>query len=503
MSIRSRLRESRFGRWLIARLRASPPGRTLSEQPDEVRREQDEFVAPVSILQGPAESALATPLHINLGLDVGTSFTKACYRDVFRDRSGIVAWSDGAAPGLISSAVVIDVDGTIHRSSPEDLTSGSRIEFLKMRLVEPALVPDSPIPGAEDPALSDSNLNEALYAWLIADTVVRAQKWLLANEPLLLEKRAISWSANIAVPIEHYDSEHRQTFARCASIAWHWIATRSIPSSLSLLISSYRIGRKHFDDALATNDQLLGDCHAVPELAAAVYSFVVDHQPPQQIYAFVDIGGGTFDAAVFNLVNSDGERQINFYAGRVAPLGVQMVAKRLAPENLLNAIDILLSESSFPAPSQGVNTLRKEVQTVVADVVVRAKKKDRRDWESEAFASFLHTQTRQSKPASGNKLTIFLGGGGAGSAWYRQTILHTYGDFRHDRSRIPRYVVAPMPLPQRLQLNGISADAYHRFSVSYGLSIPFGEGPIIGLPRLFDEIVPPIRRSGEDRDATR
>jgi hypothetical protein len=47
-----------------------------------------------------------------------------------------------------------------------------------------------------------------------------------------------------------------------------------------------------------------------------------------------------------------------------------------------------------------------------------------------------------------------------------------------------------VPKPKDLDMGHISDQEFRRFAIAYGLSIPFGEGPHIGLPSQFKDAPP-------------
>src|SRR5262249_40707713 len=101
--------------------------------------------------------------------------------------------------------------------------------------------------------------------------------------------------------------------------AWLWVKQGEIPSSLPDAISAYNVTSGHLGEEAT-------DFHAVPEIAAAVHSFVMSREAVPGIYVYFDIGAGTVDGVAFNFLNDDGERRINFYSGKVAPLGISALA---------------------------------------------------------------------------------------------------------------------------------------------------------------------------------
>ena len=60
------------------------------------------------------------------------------------------------------------------------------------------------------------------------------------------------------------------------------------------------------------------------------------------------------------------------------------------------------------------------------------------------------------------------------SEWYGSTISSTYSEFQQDRAGVPRYKMLKVQRPKDLTLK--NSDDFTRFAISYGLSVPFGEG---------------------------
>ena len=82
-------------------------------------------------------------LVLNLGIDFGTSFTKVCFRDVARDRSEVVTFTDEAThleEALLPTKIGILPDGTLIAGltasewQPYENQVQTTVEFIKMRL---------------------------------------------------------------------------------------------------------------------------------------------------------------------------------------------------------------------------------------------------------------------------------------------------------------------------------------------------------------------------------
>jgi hypothetical protein len=71
------------------------------------------------------------------------------------------------------------------------------------------------------------------------------------------------------------------------------------------------------------------------------------------------------------------------------------------------------------------------------------------------------------------------------SEWYTSTIRSTHDAFQQIRADVPPYKLLQVPKPKDLAMPGHGDGEFIRFATSYGLSIPFGEGPEIKLPSQF------------------
>jgi hypothetical protein len=60
-------------------------------------------------------------------------------------------------------------------------------------------------------------------------------------------------------------------------------------------------------------------------------------------------------------------------------------------------------------------------------------------------------------------------------------------DYKHHNAGIPPYKLIEVPMPADFVMSGLDDHEFVRFAISYGLSIPSGEGPEVGLPSQFTE----------------
>ena len=243
------------------------------------------------------------------------------------------------------------------------------------------------------------------------------------------------------------------------------------------------------------------DCHAVPEIAAAVQAFVTSREAQPGIYIYFDVGGGTLDGVAFKYVNWDGERRINFLSAKVASLGLAVLANSLRKVDRSDEIQrALLNGPVTPALHEALAPYAEEVRALVGYVIGTAKRKDPSDWQRDRFQDTLRPRRRLGglAPEQMEPLLIFVGGGGASSRWYQEAILSTYEHFGHGRAGIPPYELNEVPFPSDFAEVGIPSSYFAPFSVAYGLAVPYGEGPEIGLPSQFGETQPPLPNPRED-----
>lgn len=394
-------------------------------------------------------------VSINLGVDFGTAFTKICYRDVGREESGIVSFGAQRADGAtVPSAVSLTEDGGLRLGEVEP--SHNTVRYLKMLLA--GLDIPASVPNSDGIDLSAPDAVAALSSWYLASVIERSQEWIRKHEAERLEGREVRWSANVGVPVEYCDSAVLVIFEDVLKVAWAWVLTNDRPQRLEGLLG-------HYERTKQSIDGMPTDSHAVPEIAAAAQSYLTSREATPDVYLYFDIGAGTVDGVAFRYAIIDGTRRVNFYSGRVRSLGVATVAQAVGSDERTLARHPLSSSLYNRLVSYG-----KQVQKLVGYVVMTAKRKEEPEWQS---------------------LSIFLGGGGAGVKWYRDWIEETYYDFKMDMAAIPQYTLKEIPKPTDLKMNGVRDADYGRFAVAYGLSVPYGEGPDIGLPSQFPVQDPP------------
>ncbi len=432
------------------------------------------------------------PLVINLGIDFGTKFTKVCFRDVGLEETEVVTFGgDTIETAMIPSVVEIRDDGRLSLSTDKANDLAKQIRYLKMMLAsEPASIDPLTWHGEE---LCHGNEIEALASWFLAKVILKTKVWIHEYRGGRIEGRSVQWSANVGVPVEYYDSPTIETFERVLSVGWAWAETGKIPSNFESTRNRYRQDTSKLQVGRS-------NCHALPEIAAAVQSFVMSREVQPGIYIYFDIGGGTMDGVAFQYLNPGGERKVNFYSGKVEELGIFAIASRLCGENPASVENLLVQGGSMSVFGNKIEPLKKEVQRLIAKVIMTAKKKDGRDWQQEAGHEFSWPGNRllRPEPSSMRLLPVFVGGGGAHAKWYRASIESTHGDFGQINAGIPPYLLREVAKPNDLNMNDLGDTNFRRMAIAYGLSVPKGEGPDIELPSQFKVLVKPVRQPSKE-----
>lgn len=428
-------------------------------------------------------------VFINLGVDFGTSFTKVCFRDPGTEDSFVVTFDAETADGALQPSVVaIDKKGTLY-AGDEAPRGATLIHFLKMRLAGVSIDDTLPTIGGVD--LGSDGATRALASWFLAKILVRSREWITFNASDRLKNRTVVWSANVGVPVEHYDSPVIETFRQVLGVSWLWVADGSLPTNITDAVTAY-------EQCVVRLKQEIADFHAIPEIAAAVQSFVMSRQAVPGIYVYFDIGGGTVDGVAFKFLNLKGERRVNFYSGKVSPLGISVLASMLGSSSPRNVDEKALKRLVGNGNVQVLADFEHRVRQLVGEVVMTAKRKDGRNWQEDAIQAEDTRKTIRHLGGLDRKkmrpLVVFLGGGGAPSTWYQTAISSTYDKFQHFANQIPPYHLLQVAAPADLDMSGLVPNDFRRFAISYGLSIPFGEGPEIGLPSQFAEAEAPQTR---------
>ena len=433
---------------------------------------------------------MSNPLYVNLGVDWGTSFTKVCARAEGVDVQ-LLDWSgEGLEGALVSSVVLLDDEGLLSVPEPglDNEWQNRPIRYLKMAIAEDVHLVDGLLIG--ELGATASIALRALSAFYLATIFERSREWLVANWSVHIGDQCIELSANVGLPVEHIDAECVSKFEELFTVAWKWFGAGGPPShQLNALIDEYRNAAAELGDEPS-------DCWHYPEIAAAVMSFAMDSKSPDDVYVYFDIGGGTLDGVTFRKARESGLASIDFYSGRVAPLGLDSVIEEAAKEfgedqlsGKESELKAMVLDEATVEPEAFFRPKAEAIAKFVGRVVYEGKTKDLNSWREGRLAETGRPGLNWRRPDHDlNPLTVFVGGGACKSRFYQTSI-----KFGYDASTLRNYDIPPfklkfVPAPPDLDMGTVPRSEYHRFLIAYGLSVPAGEGPELKLPGQFDTI---------------
>lgn len=479
-------------------------------------------------------------LFLNFGIDFGTSFTKVCVRDIDRENSWIVNFTDDKMQvndALLPTKIFIQNDGklltglTLSEWKTVNTNEGILVDFVKMRLANIDLLQEEKIYSFDQLShFKQINLNtpeqiENLCTFYLSDIIIKAKYWVLKNNYELVNNLDVNWSVNVGVPVKYFDSLAINRFKKIIRLAL--LLTENHPNNFQELCQIMKENRQKLAK-LSMNkadDEIPIAGFAVPEIKAAIYSYTISRQAKDGIYIFFDIGSGTTEGVSFRFWRQDGTPKIEFYSGEVEAIGISAISKNIAQEYDLDEFDIASDLekgddsllSSIDDYSQNIATVAKQGEFIANKTFlleenkrltienVKEHLKNTTDKKNQLLLCLILAQNlihrivakiiveckkknpeyfeEKVKNDSNKNLTVFIGGGGKVSSYYQDTIKSTHTAFNQKNANIPPYELKNVPYPgggltetEDFNMSGISINYFHRFAIAYGLSIPDGEG---------------------------
>jgi hypothetical protein len=235
--------------------------------------------------------------HIILGLDIGTSSTKAVARfpylagePTFAVRVPPFARAEGH-PHLWASCLWLGPRG---RFSLTPLNNGGLLCGVKANLMDKVTPRNREIMRA---GRSSATAEEAATAFL-ALHIRQARGWLWETQPNLLNRGPLVWHFHIGFPAASLDvDELCSRYRKCLA---------------SAIVLAHDGGPLRLDavkDTLcqvAKRAPVFKDCEfaLVPEIAAAIAGYARSPEATPGLFVLIDIGAGTLDCSAFNLYDA-------------------------------------------------------------------------------------------------------------------------------------------------------------------------------------------------------
>lgn len=401
----------------------------------------DAWVRKGSCTQLAQQTKSAGAIDVFIGLDFGTSYTKAAVG--LKDQIFVVDWygvSAGADRYLLPTEYSILPDGSCQIGQAPDVS----VDQVRQRLKHPLI----------DPAVSSASLANAAVFLALVLRYIRA--WVFFHHGEKLGGSSIRWMLNIGAPSNGLENDrHQRAYLKMCSSAWTMSVSELEPSAAQAveLIREWQPGIFPKD--------LIG-LDVLPEFVAQIAGYVQSAQRQRGLHALVDVGGGTLDVVTFIVHERDGEDVFPFLVPEIRALGTQMLNQnRLveAPEHekskIPDELQPVLNASEY-AKSTGLS----EDHIALRDNVFW------REVHSTVHRVFQHTKRNRYRlsEAWSKGLPVFLTGGGGSVEGYQKSVKS--GGL--NCAQVINLLLLPKH-PKLADFSGTTSD-YQRVSVACGLA---------------------------------
>ncbi|WP_460430656.1 hypothetical protein [Aquaspirillum soli] len=401
----------------------------------------DAWVRKGSCTQLPQQTKSAGAIDVFIGLDFGTSYTKAAVG--LKDQIFVVDWygvSASADRYLLPSEYSILADGSCQIGQAPDVS----VDQVRQRLKHPLI----------DPAVSSASLANAAVFLALVLRYIRA--WVFFHHGDKLGGSSIRWMLNIGAPSNGLENDrHQRAYLKMCSSAWSMSISELEPSAAWAveLIRGWQPGDLPTD--------LIG-LDVLPEFVAQIAGYVQSAQRQRGLHALVDVGGGTLDVVTFIVHDRDGEDVFPFLVPEIRALGTQMLNQnRLveAPEHedskLPDELQPVLSASEY-AKSTGL----------LEDHIALRDNVFWREVHSTVHRVFQHTKRNRYRLSEAwtKGLPVFLTGGGGSVEGYQKSVKS--GGL--NCAPVMNLMLLPKH-PKLADFSGTTSD-YQRVSVACGLA---------------------------------
>ena len=401
----------------------------------------DEWVSEGSRTQLPTHIQSGGAIDVFIGLDFGTSYTKAAVG--LKDQIFAVDWhgvSGGADRYLLPSEYSIMADGSCQIGQAPDVP----VDHVRQHLKHPLI----------DAAVSAASLANAAVFLALVLRHVRA--WVFFHHGDKIGRSSIRWMLNIGAPSNGLENErHRRAYLKMCSSAWSMSTSELGPSAAYAgeLIAAWQ------PDVLPKD--LIG-LDVLPEFVAQIAGYVQSAQRQRGLHALVDVGGGTLDVVTFIVHERDGEDVFPFLVPEIRALGTQMLYQnRLveAPEHekakLPDELQPVLNTSEY-AKCTGLP----EAHVALRDNVFWS------EVHSTVHRVFHHTKRNRYRLSEAwtKGLPVFLTGGGGSVEGYQKSVKS--GGL--NCAPVMNLMLLPKH-PKLADFSGTTSD-YQRVSVACGLA---------------------------------
>lgn len=399
------------------------------------------------------------PIDVFIGIDFGTSYTKA-------------------AVGLMDAIFPVRWDGV--RRAEDALTLPTEYSIVDdSRAVlgqHPSATRDSVLVNLKHPflrpATSRRSICEAAVFLALVIRYVRA--WTYKEHGDLLRNKKVNWMVNLGTPSNGLEDEQLKiAYLRLVHLAWQLSILDRVPGRVDADSPQICSWMHELPETMADEPGL------IPEFQAQIAGYVQSSQRANGLHCLVDVGGGSLDVVTFSVIHRDGEDRFPIWAPMVEPLGVHMLIQnrlmgsQMPESDKIDPIACDIEESAFvhqtgvPVDKVRIRDrlFEHQIEKVVRAVVARTK-----------------TKRYKLSPAWTDGLRVFMAGGGASLLQYKRPVDRGVG---HVAQRVN---MLDIPRHNKVAEHLFTSGTYHRISVACGLAQDrFNFGPLTAAKDIEDD----------------
>lgn len=315
---------------------------------------------------------------------------------------------------------------------------------------------------------NSSHENEVRMVAYLALLFRHSRGWLFKEKADTYRGTEFDWFVNIGLPTDNaLSSELEETYRAVALAAWRLsghdgeitIKKAKVAFELPTQTDIYEKDTNGF--AYIHPDAV----RAFPEFAAQVSSYVQSPRKSEDLHALIDIGGGTIDVTLFNVV-SDKEEDTHRYpilARKVASLGTRFLVEERLSKIKSEKPWYLSPQGPVPDNEEFAKALGTNLDEL-RQVDTEFGKQVRESWSAE----FRYTKTNRypKSPAWDEGLPVFVSGGGALCEFYQEALSYLFPP--QNKAWATR--MEQLPLPEDLEVVDVDEASFGRLAVAYGLA---------------------------------
>lgn len=358
-------------------------------------------------------------VDITIGLDFGTSYTKACVR--FGDNHYIVDW-EGIS------------------NFPDKYTLPSELSFFKNESshIGRSNEATSVISSLKIPLLEKHRVDETYHHAIqyIAHVLNYIRSWWFHNHGNLSKNNTLDWIVNIGCPSEQFEDNYWiEKYKKIVSEAW----IKSFSNSKLVQLHPNNIS-------------------VIPEFVAEIASYTKSAQRQADLHLLIDIGGGTIDIVTFNIYRDENDEEIfPIFDSEVTNLGTHyLMSERIRKCGISDGEFLSAAVQSADEFCKQHHQDYEKIQKVDSLFMEEIKKKVMK------VLDITRKNRYYLSPNWEKGIRTFVCGGGSNSSIYNDAIGKV--NLKYNLSRIN------LPLPSNLNAPGLNKLDFHRVSVAYGLS---------------------------------